>query len=49
MKRHDRAVTLRDAFAQIAVWFSKFVAVGVVAVSYDPAHAAGLGHLCGSC
>lgn len=40
MKRHGKGVILRDVFTKIAVWISKFVAVGIVAVSFDQPHAA---------
>lgn len=33
-------IILRDVFSKIAGWVEKFVAVGDVAVQYDPGHAA---------
>ena len=34
------AVVLRDVFTKVAVWINKFMAVGDIAVQYDPGHAA---------
>ncbi|KAI4201139.1 MAG: hypothetical protein LQ350_003453 [Teloschistes chrysophthalmus] len=34
------AIVLRDVFSKISTWLQKFVEIGDVAVSYDPAHAA---------
>lgn len=34
------AIVLRDVFAKIAVWISKFMVVGDIVVQYDPVHAA---------
>ena len=36
----SRTVKVRDIFEKIAKWIGKFVAVGDVAVQYDPTHAA---------
>lgn len=38
--RKGNAVVLRDVFTKIAVWINKFMAVGDIAVQYDPGHAA---------
>ena len=38
--RNRDAVVLRDVFTKIAVWINKFMAVGDIAVQYDPGHAA---------
>ena len=37
---NGRTVTIRNIFEKIAQWIWKYVAVGDVAVQYDPAHAA---------
>ena len=38
--KNKNAVVLRDVFTKIAVWINKFIAVGDIAVQYDPGHAA---------
>ena len=39
-KRNGETIILRDVVEKIIVWVEKFIAVGDVAVQYDPVHAA---------
>ena len=39
-KRNGEMIILRDVVEKIVVWVEKFIAVGDIAVQYDPVHAA---------